>query len=589
MFKLSIKLFDSISIKLKIIIHFILLAIFSMCLTYLITYDSLKKEIQETYFKKLTAIREIKKTQIQEYIKSIKNDIFILARAPFVINASQELSRNFMKKDFTSLIKKYDKEFIKYINKKEFYDIFLIDIKNNNIIYTAAKESDFTTNLTKGKYKNTNLATIYKKIKRLKDKDDIKIIDFEHYAPSNGQPASFIATKIKNEKNETIAIIVIQIPINKVNNIMTGNQNWENEGFGKTGEAYLIAQDCMMRNDSRFFIEDKLNYFKQIKNRGVQKEKIKQIKQNKTTVLFQEVKGPICNNILNVQKGIGIIKDYRGIEVLSSFTPLNIKGLNWIILSEIDKKEAFAYVNQIKNKVLFILFLIFIFIFITSIIFSKTITKPISVLILAVQNLGTGDLTKRINIKCNDELGKLATCFNDSLDKLEKMTYSVEHFTKLSMTDDLTQIHNRLKFNHALDIEIIRAKRTNTNFALVMFDIDHFKHINDNYGHDIGDVALIELVNVVNKTIRKTDIFARWGGEEFMLLLLDTKLTNAVIMIEKIRIKIEKHNFKKINNLTCSFGITVLNNKKDTKENIIKRVDEILYKAKNQGRNRVGI
>ena len=586
MFKQFNKLFDSISIKFKILIHFIFIAIFSMCLTYMITYDSLEEEIQETYFKKLTAIREIKKTQIEEYIRSIKNDIFILARTPFVVTATEELSNNFMKNDFSSIVKKYDKEFLKYIDKKEFYDIFLIDIKTNNIIYTVAKESDFTTNIKKGKYKDTNLARLYKTIKNTKKKDDINIIDFEHYAPSGGQPASFIATKIINEKNEIISIIVIQIPINKINNIMTGNQNWENEGFGKTGEAYLIAQDCMMRNDSRFFIEDKINYFKQIKNRGVNKERIQEIRKNKTTVLFQEVKGPICNNILDIQNGIDIIKDYRGVEVLSSFTPLDIKGLKWIIVSEIDKKEAFSYINTIQNKILLLLVLIFVIIIFTSMVFSRTITKPISVLILAVKNLGTGDLTKRVDIKCNDELGELATSFNNSLDKLEKITYSVEHFTKLSMTDNLTQIHNRLKLNHELDIEIIRTKRTNSNLTLVMFDIDHFKKINDTYGHDIGDVSLIGLVNIINQNIRKTDVFARWGGEEFMILLLDTNLENSILMVEKIRIKIEENNFETINHMTCSFGITQFK-QEDTKEILIKKVDEVLYEAKHKGRNRI--
>ena len=586
MFKLLNTLFDSISINIKIVIHFILITIFSMGLTYLITYDSLEEEIQKTYFKKLTAIREIKKTQIEEYIKSIKNDIFLLARAPFVIKATKELSNNFLNKDFTSKVRKYDKEFLKYVNKKEYYDIFLIDIKTNNIIYTVAKESDFKTNIEQGKYKNTNLAKIYKSIKNSKDNNDIDIIDFQHYNPSGGQPASFIATKVKNKNNEVSAIIVIQIPINKINNIMTGNQNWENEGFGKTGEAYLISQDCSMRNDSRFFIEDKMNYFKQISDIGVKKEIIEEIKKNKTTVLFQEVKGAICNNILDVKSGIDIIKDYRGIEVLSSFAPLNIQGLNWIILSEIDKKEAFIYVNQIQDKIFLTLIVIFIIIILTSIIFSKTITKPISVLILAVKNLGNGDLTKRVNIKCNDELGELATCFNNSLDKLEKMTYSVEHFTRLSMTDNLTQIHNRLKLNHELDIEIRRAKRTKSNLTLVMFDIDHFKNINDTYGHDVGDLSLIGLVNIINQNIRKTDVFARWGGEEFMILLVDTNLDSAILMVEKIRIKIEKNNFKKITNMTCSFGITQCK-KEDTKEALIKRVDEILYEAKHKGRNRI--
>ncbi len=383
-------------------------------------------------------------------------------------------------------------------------------------------------------------------------------------------------------------VLIFQISIKKINDIMTGNKNWKNEGFGRTGECYIISDDCTMRNDSRFYIEDKKNYFKNVKQAGVNEKIIQEIKEHKTTVLHQEVKGAICDDILKGKSETKIIKDYRGVEVLSAYAPLKIDGLNWVILSEIDKAEAFGYINEIKNKILIVLIVIFILIILTTILFSKTITKPLYLLTNAVKSLGTGDLSKRVNVDCRDELGELASCFNSSIDELEKMTSSVEHFTKLSVTDNLTQIYNRLKLNHELDIEIKRSKRTKSKLSLVMFDIDHFKNINDTFGHDIGDITLIDLVKLVSENIRETDIFARWGGEEFMLLLIDTDLEHAQNMSEKIRAKIEQYKFKKIKTMTCSFGITQFYNK-DTKESFIKRVDEVLYDAKHNGRNRIEI
>jgi diguanylate cyclase (GGDEF)-like protein len=586
MIKTILQLDRNTSIKLRILIHFLLVTIISMSLTYIITYNSFESEIKKTYFEKLTSIREIKKTQIQEYFNTLQEDISILANMQYMPIAYKELTTSFLNNKHKSIVNKYDVLLKRYNNKKHLYDILIIDLKSDNIIYTATKEADYKTNITQGKYQNTHLNKLYQNVKKSKNNNIIKIIDFQAYSPSGNKPAAFMATKILDYNNKPIAVLVFQISTEKINDIMTGKQNWKKEGFGDTGECYIVSNDCTMRNDSRFFLEDKRNYIKRIKNIGANKNTINNIKSYNTTVLYQKINDNICTNIFNGQNHKGIIKDYRGVEVLSADTPLLIDDLNWTILSEIDKEEAFGYIHNIKKNIVIILLIMIVFITIITILFSKTITQPLDLLTNAIKNLGTGDLSKRVDIKYNNELGVLADCFNKSLDELEKMNDSVEYFAKLSVTDSLTQIYNRIKLHSELDIEIKRYTRTQSKLSLVMFDIDHFKKINDTYGHDVGDVTLIDLVKLVQKNIRETDIFVRWGGEEFMLLLIDTDLENAKLMTEKIRKKIELFSFKEIDRLTCSFGITQLNNK-DTKESIIKRVDEVLYDAKNNGRNRI--
>jgi diguanylate cyclase (GGDEF)-like protein len=119
-----------------------------------------------------------------------------------------------------------------------------------------------------------------------------------------------------------------------------------------------------------------------------------------------------------------------------------------------------------------------------------------------------------------------------------------------------------------------------------MFDIDHFKEINDTCGHDVGDKALVTMTKRVAKCIRDTDIFARWGGEEFMILLPHTSLDDASILAERIRGRIEKDPFEKIGTVTSSFGVTQFV-RQDTEEIFTKRADRALYRAKQKGRNRV--
>jgi diguanylate cyclase (GGDEF)-like protein len=154
--------------------------------------------------------------------------------------------------------------------------------------------------------------------------------------------------------------------------------------------------------------------------------------------------------------------------------------------------------------------------------------------------------------------------------------------------DPLTQIYNRVKFNEVFPLAITRADQYGEGFSLILFDIDHFKSINDTLGHPIGDKVLFELARSVNMKINEKDIFARWGGEEFIILAKHLTAKEAYKLAESLRKYIQGHNFGNGLTVTCSFGVTEFQ-PKDNKVSIFQRVDEALYLAKKEGRNRVVI
>jgi diguanylate cyclase (GGDEF)-like protein len=163
---------------------------------------------------------------------------------------------------------------------------------------------------------------------------------------------------------------------------------------------------------------------------------------------------------------------------------------------------------------------------------------------------------------------------------------AIKELEELSTTDPLTLVYNRRKFNELLESEIDRSKRYKTGLSIIMCDIDHFKKINDTFGHDVGDNALKIFSTKINENIREVDMLARWGGEEFMILMPNINADKASSVAEKLRKIIEATEIKTIESLTASFGVTHLNDE-DTAESLIKRVDEAMYSAKKGGRNKV--
>jgi diguanylate cyclase (GGDEF)-like protein len=169
----------------------------------------------------------------------------------------------------------------------------------------------------------------------------------------------------------------------------------------------------------------------------------------------------------------------------------------------------------------------------------------------------------------------------------EKEKIHLIELEKLSVTDQLTGLRNRRYFDDNFEIERQKIKRNNQKLCLIMIDIDLFKRINDEYGHQMGDTVLQEFSILLQKNIRVTDLLSRWGGEEFIILLPETSLENAINLAEKIHTAINAFSFSNIGKLTASFGVSKVDTNTNSNMESLYQVDKALYQAKNQGRNRI--
>lgn len=189
----------------------------------------------------------------------------------------------------------------------------------------------------------------------------------------------------------------------------------------------------------------------------------------------------------------------------------------------------------------------------------------------------------------SSEYNTVNTELEDYKKQVAKLQNDLNKYKTESVTDHMTGLYNRKYMEMKMTEEIDRFNRTGIPFCIVLIDLDHFKSVNDNYGHLIGDQVLKHLASLMKDNIRKTDFAFRYGGEEFMMLLTNVDVRNATHVCEQIRKKLEETNFSlkdKSFNVTASFGISLFT-KGDTAESVVKKADERLYKAKQTGRNKI--
>jgi len=173
------------------------------------------------------------------------------------------------------------------------------------------------------------------------------------------------------------------------------------------------------------------------------------------------------------------------------------------------------------------------------------------------------------------------------LNLLQRMQFeTTRELHKISTVDPLTNTYNRMKYDEELEKEISRARRYHLPLTGIMFDIDNFKVINDEQGHLEGDKVLKKISLLVKSTIRENDLLFRWGGEEFIVLLPNTDHDSAIQLAYRIQDCIRNADFKNIDRLTCSFGVTYLK-ENDTPNSITNRLDQLQYQAKKRGKDRI--
>ena len=244
---------------------------------------------------------------------------------------------------------------------------------------------------------------------------------------------------------------------------------------------------------------------------------------------------------------------------------------NQLLKQKVDMLKIY---NKNTKNIFYVAILIILASLVLSFIISKKIRKRFS------------EYELRIGGK-NKELYELNISLEERVkERTSELENIKDDFEKLATTDALTHIHNRYSIMNILSNEISRSNRYGSPLSILMYDIDHFKTVNDTHGHSTGDKALVSLSALVSSTIRDVDYVGRYGGEEFLIIMPNTLLKDASIYAQRLRQIVEDYHFEEIGNITISIGIVELQNDENI-DLIFKRVDDLLYLSKKNGRNRV--
>lgn len=402
------------TISKKIGVSFFLIGFITLLTIYLLFFNAFKKALIERTIAQLSSINVLKKARVEDYFKTKLRTLDSFIESPLVADVlkfddSKSISQeNFYSTDFNKVLERFEED-------HSFRGAVFLN-KNYNIIYpNEAKPSSLASTINK--IKDTKEFIKYLESAR-------KRLVINEFLNKGISPLVLIASPLYNKENEFLGVILLEKKLSPLEDILH-----ERTGMGETGESYIVGQDFSMRSSSRFYPE-----------------------KSPYTIT---VKTTASKASLNGKEGTGIIKDYRGVPVLSVYRNLDIPGLNWVIISEIDLEEAMAPVNRVRNNILIIALVIFVLIILTTLLLSQFISAPIKRLKGIILLLSKGKLpAHKLEIKSRDEIGQMT----EAIDKLIEGLKSTSHFAAEIGNGNFTHAFSPLSEEDTLGLSLIQMR-----------------------------------------------------------------------------------------------------------------------------------
>ena len=372
----------------------------------------------------------------------------------YIANNSNELGKkNVLEKseldstDYSATHAQFQPWVRNVINQYGLYDFFLVDM-NGDIVYTYFKEIDYGTSLVDGPYSSTNIGDAYQQARDATDPKAVHLTDYRPYIPSYNDQAAFLSIPIfDGVGGEKIGVFIVQVPIAKVNELMTFRKDWVGSGLGNTGQTLLVGSDALARSVSRELEENPKSYAAALAANGVAPAIIQDISSRQSDLGARKLNSEGINQAIAGKTGLASYKNHLGRDVLGSYAPINVLGLSWVTIAEIDQSEAFLPAQALLERIGIAaagttgVLALLGFIFASAL--ARSINKPIAHLQSTIQEVTTGNLEARTKMLPTDELGQLGNAFDTLLDDKVSQLISAAHENEI-MNNSVIEIMQSL-------------------------------------------------------------------------------------------------------------------------------------------------
>jgi class 3 adenylate cyclase len=327
--------------------------------------------------------------------------------------------------DYTKVHAIYHRLLREYMEKFGFSDMMLVDGDTGDVIYTVKKQVDFGTNIYSGPFRDTHLAIAARESHKSAVSDFVKLEDFGHYLPAEGAPEAFIASPIIYQARH-VGELVFALSVDAIDRIMTDDRHWKEAGLGETGESYLVGSDYLMRSNDRWLLENPQRYWEELRAEKVPEDTIKRIQRLSTSILQEEVRTPAVEAAFQGKSGTLLIRRPSGEEVASSYSPLSIQGLKWVLVTEQDVAETNAPIDAFRMHFRLSTAIILVLGAGLALLMARAFVKPIRALRDGARRFGEGDRNVVVPVTSKDELGQLTGTFNEMVQSIRHQTEIIE-------------------------------------------------------------------------------------------------------------------------------------------------------------------
>ncbi len=445
-----------LKLRSQLLLIFSLIGILPVAIVATISLMKSSAALESNALEQLISSRDVKASQIESYLNSAKKEISILSNSRDIyelfhaLQVYQELEEIGSENDkfgidnidYKGIWKERSENLLKYVDILGYRDLLLLSADKGHIIYSVKKGAELGSNVKKNFDEKNPVAALWRKVLETKN---IAFQDFTPYRYRNNSPRLFIGAPVLNLRGDITSVIILELSGDIINDIMS-----QRSGLGETGETYLVGQDNLMRSNSYL---DSARY--SVMNAFANPES------NQATSIA-------INAALSGETGSKVIDSYLGREVLSAYAPLKFEGVTWAIVAEQSHGEAFASVSGIKWAVMISILITAVIIIAIGIVLSRSITHPILKMTDIVNQLASGNVRKRTNIKRSDELGDMASSLDNFAEELDTVfVSSLEKISEGDLTSNLTS-------NGQQDVITNALIKTNADLKSIVTDISGY-------------------------------------------------------------------------------------------------------------------